>query len=426
MASQPDTTDEAITESGETTRRTLIEQFDPRSLSLRYHAGIVGLIALALVPFVGEQITMLKITGALYFAMFAMSWDAVSGYTGEISFGHALFFTVGGYTSALLNLHYGLDPLLTIPVGVVLAAVAGVLIGVPALRLHGPYLSLVTLVAPLILLQIFILYSGVFGGELGLASPDPLVTFDEYILVVVANYYVAFALFVAILAALLAVTRSDAGAVFTAIREDPDAVSAAGINVAKFKIFAFVLSGAVGGLAGAVFVHTPVGDPQPSQLLDLLVSIEVIIASILGGMGTIVGAAVGGLFFFLFSDYLGGVELALPLTDVTVGDANFLVFAIITLLILFYAPGGMLRWALTSGRRLTGRVEDDGAATDGGTTTLEQTLERYRSELRSLGNLGGSRDTKNAGNGGLDRRNVSSSESDPDGDRDSREEADQR
>ena len=120
------------------------------------------------------------VTGAFYFGMFAMSWDTVSGYTGEISFGHALFFAVGGYTSTLLNLGYGISPALSIPAGVVLAAVAGVLIGVPALRVRGPYLSLITLVAPLILLQVFVIFGNIFGGELGLSAPTGLVDAADF------------------------------------------------------------------------------------------------------------------------------------------------------------------------------------------------------------------------------------------------------
>ena len=363
----------------------IVDLLDPRNLPLRYHIGIVGLVVLALIPFGVPEITMLKITGALYLGMFAMSWDAVSGYTGEISFGHALFFTIGGYSSALLNLEMGVDPLLSIPIGMVLAAVAGVLIGVPALRLHGPYLSLITLIAPLILMQLFIFYSDIFGGEIGLPRPEPLVTADEYLLVVVGNYYIALALFVFVLGVLLAVTRSNAGAVFTAIREDPDAVSASGINPAKFKIFAFVLSGAIGGLAGAAFVHTPIGGPQPSQLLNLVVSIEVIIASVLGGMGTIVGAAIGGMFFFLFSDYLDGIEATIPFTDLAVGDASFLVFAVVTLVILYFAPGGMLRWGLFGGRKIRERFGGDEVAADGGQTPLERAAEKYRTAFRSFG-----------------------------------------
>ncbi|HET7324857.1 MAG TPA: branched-chain amino acid ABC transporter permease, partial [Halococcus sp.] len=280
---QPTTDDDTIPSgadgTAEATERGLRSVLDPRTLPLRHRLGVLGLIVLALLPVVLNPLDALTMAAALFFAMFVMSWDVVSGYTGQISFGHGVFFAVGAYTTTLLNLGFGIPPLVSIPAGVVLAAVAGVLIGVPALRLRGPYLSLVTLIAPLILLQIFVYYSDIFGGELGLSSPESLLGYAPY-----ANYYLAFFLFLFILLVLLAVTRSNAGAVFTAIREDEDAVAAAGLNPAKFKTFAFVFSAAIGGLAGAMFVHTPVGSPRPSVLFTVVVNVEVIIAAILGGM----------------------------------------------------------------------------------------------------------------------------------------------
>ncbi|WP_458209140.1 branched-chain amino acid ABC transporter permease [Haladaptatus sp. NG-SE-30] len=342
-----------------TERRTYRDLLDPTSLALRHQLGILGLLGLGLLPFGVEPLTVLKLTGAFYFAVFAMSWDAVSGYTGQISFGHGLFFAVGGYSSALLNLELGIDPLVAIPLGTVVAAIAGIVIGVPALRLEGPYLSLVTLVAPLILLQVFIVFSGTFGGELGLASPDELLSFEDFQMVITANYYLAFGLFAFVLLLLLAVTRSDAGAVFTAIREDEKAVSAVGLNPSKFKIFAFVLSAAVGGLGGAVFVHTPIGNPQPSQLLVLTVSIEVIIASVLGGMGTIVGPAIGGLFFYMFRDYLSQLEWTVPLFDAPIAELDLLLFSVVTLALLFFLPRGIVPWAVRNGRRIMARKNGD-------------------------------------------------------------------
>jgi len=366
-----------------TERETYRDLLDPTSLALRHQIGLVGLVALGLLPLGVEPLQVLKLTGALYFAVFAMSWDAVSGYTGQISFGHGLFFAVGGYTSALLNLNWGVEPALAVVVGAALAAVAGVVVGVPALRLEGPYLSLVTLVAPLILLQLFIVFSGTFGGELGLSAPENLLTFENFETAITANYYIAFGLFVFVLVVLLAVTRSDAGAVFTAIREDESAVAAAGLNPAKFKIFAFVLSAAVGGLAGAMFVHTPVGNPQPSQLLVLTVSIEVIIASVLGGMGTIVGAAVGGLFYYMFRDFLSGLAWTVPVLDAPVAELDLLLFSLITLALLFFLPGGVVRWGVRNGRRAlrSGGGGGERALTDGGAGALERTLESYRETL---------------------------------------------
>jgi branched-chain amino acid transport system permease protein len=381
--SQPTTEDDHAQQNTETTQTAKGGRFaflDPRNLPLRHKLGVLGLVGLAILPVFIGPLSALTMTSAMFFAMFTMSWDAVSGYTGQISFGHGVFFTIGAYTTTLLNLGFDVPPLLSIPAGIVLAAVAGILIGVPALRLRGPYLSLVTLVAPLILLQIFIFKSGIFGGELGLSSPSSLLGFSPY-----ANYYLAFGLFLFILAVLLAVTRSNAGAVFTAIREDEDAVSAAGLNPAKFKIFAFVLSAAIGGLAGAMFVHTPQGSPRPSVLLTLVVNIEVIIAAILGGMGTIVGAGIGGMFFYLFREWLSGVGWVVPVIGTPVSEIDFLVFSVITLVLLFFLPGGFLRAGLRSGQRVIDRLGMDGdqtPATDGGQTPLEQTIERYREAYR--------------------------------------------
>ncbi|MFC4551191.1 MULTISPECIES: branched-chain amino acid ABC transporter permease [Halorussus] len=380
-----------MSEDVTTERSTYRDLLDPTSLALRHKLGLLGLVAIGLLPLGVGPLMALKLTGALYFAVFAMSWDAVSGYTGQISFGHALFFAVGGYSSALLNLGWGVPPAAAILAGTVLAAVAGIVVGVPALRLEGPYLSLITLVAPLILLQIFIVFSDIFGGELGLSSPEALLTFESFETAITANYYLAFGLFVFVLVLLLAVTRSDAGAVFTAIREDEDAVAAAGLNPAKFKIFAFVLSAAVGGLAGAMFVHTPsVGSPQPSQLLVLTVSIEVIIAAVLGGMGTIVGPAVGGLVFYMLRDYLGGLTWTVPVVGVPVSELDLLLFSLVTLALLFFLPGGVVRWAIRNGRRAMRRGEPgaDRAVPDGGErvedlrTPLERTLDSYDEALR--------------------------------------------
>ena len=360
-----------------------LDRLNPMRLGLRHQLGLVGLVGLGTLPLVIDATFALTLALAYFWGVYAMSWDVVSGYTGQISFGHGVFFAVGGYTSALLNLGYGIDPVLSIPVGVVLAAAAGLIIGVPALRLRGPYLSLVTLVAPLILTQVFIFRSDVFNGEQGLSGVSPLFglrTFGGE----VAFYYVAFGLFVFVLAVLLLVTRTDAGAVLTAIREDPDTVAASGLNPSKFKIMAFVLSAAIGGLAGAVIVHTPSGNASPTTLMTITVNVEVIIAAILGGMGTIVGAGVGGILLILLREQLAGIAWTVPVIGQPVSDINFLVFALITLVLLFVMPGGIVRTAIVAGRRVLDRGSgEDTVATDGGTAPARRVYERYTDRLRA-------------------------------------------
>ncbi|MFB6179915.1 MAG: branched-chain amino acid ABC transporter permease [Halorientalis sp.] len=363
-------------------RTDIADWLNPLHKPLRHKLGLLCLVLLAVLPLALTRSEAQTFATAFFFAMFAMSWDSVSGYTGQISFGHSVFFAVGGYTSALLNLHMGLSPLLAIPVGVILAAIFGLVIGVPALRLRGPYLSLVTLIAPLILLQLFVVFGDTLGGNTGLDNPQSL--FGLGFTDVLPLYYLAFGLFLFVMFVLLAVTRSDAGRVFTAIRESEDAVNSAGLNPAKFKTFAFVLSAALGGLAGAVYVHTPLVTPTPSALLALFINIEIIIAVIIGGMGTIVGAAAGGIFFVVARYYLNQLHFTVPLLGTPISDVNLLLFAVISLVLVYALPGGLLRGGIVLGRRLLDRQTGDSedVATDGGQTEfanpLAQIYDNYR------------------------------------------------
>jgi branched-chain amino acid transport system permease protein len=376
MSSQEATeTDADLGERIDVEKETL-QWLDPRTKPLRHKLGLVGVVLLLALPAALRPLTALDVARALFFAVFVMSWDVVSGYTGQISFGHGVFFTVGGYTSALLNLEMGMSPFMAIPVGIVLAAIVGLVIGVPALRLQGPYLSLITLIAPLLILGIFKFKPDLFGGSQGLSRPDTLLGLTSGDAIVV--YYLAVGLFLLVLGILLAVTRSDAGRIFTAIRESEDAVSSAGLNPAKYKVFAFVLSAAVGGLAGAVFVHTPIGSASPGTLLNLTLNIEIVIAAVIGGMGTIVGAAVGGLVFFLLQGLLGNIEF--------LSKIDIALFGALTLAIIYLLPGGLMRGAVQAGRAVLDRTDSD-VATDGGQPDSEATPVRtvIRNWRRQLG-----------------------------------------
>ena len=366
--------------------------FDPRELSRLHQLGLLGLLALAVVPLAAsseavgfvDPLTVLQVTGALFFAVYVMTWDVVSGYTGEISFGHALFVGVGAYTSGLLNVYAGLPLVASIPVGAAAAGFVGLLIGFPSLRVRGPYFSLITLVAPIILLRVLVFFADTTGGENGLFGIETL-SFDPTV-----NYYVAFAVFLLALVVFVGITRSDAGEVLTAIREDEDAVISVGLNPARYKLLAFVLSGAVGGLAGALYVSTYAqGVATPSETLGLVLSIELIVAAILGGMGTITGAAIGGLFFFLVRTWLRGVDVTIPVVGASVSELYFLIFALVTLAFLFFMPQGIVPRLVQEVRRLGESDSGTDLATDGGRTPAWSTLASLRDGLDGL--FGGER-----------------------------------
>jgi branched-chain amino acid transport system permease protein len=348
-----------------------LELLDPRPLAPRHWVGVFAVVVLGLAPVYTDLFTLVQLTTALYLGMFAMSWDVVSGYTGEISFGHAFFFALGGYTSVVLNTTLGLHPLVTIALGVVVAALGGLLIGVPALRVSGPYLSLITLVAPLLLLQVFVLFSDTFGGERGVSGEVAIVgtqdsavvtitegigAFDQLGVVRVLNFYVAFALFVLVMLGLLAITRSNVGAVLYAIRSGEDVVAATGKNPAKFKIFVFVLSAAVGGLAGGFLAHSRVGGASPGDLLALELSLLVIIASVVGGMGTIVGAALGGVVLHMVEESVLNSFDGVVVFGNSVADMSFLLLGLFALVVIYALPGGIVRWGIRRGAQLRKRV----------------------------------------------------------------------
>lgn len=357
-----------------------------QTVAPRHFIGIVFAVALLVAPYIGVgTVTQLTLIAALYFAVFAMSWDTVSGYTGQFSFGHSFLFAVGGYTAGLLNLGHNVSPAIAIVAATVVTMVAGFIFGAPALRLSGPYFAVVTFLLPLVLLQIFILKKDIFGGNLGLSNPDPLVSASDFATNVLLNYYVAVFTFLLVLIVLFVVTRSNAGRVFTAIREDEATVAACGINPTKFKLFSFVLSAAIAGLGGALYVHSPVGQPQVSQLLAVTVSINVLLAALLGGSGTITGAAAGGLVYFFLNDFLNNVGWVLPVLNVNISQFSLVIFSLTVLVLVFVLPEGILPWLVQRGRSVLSRARSRPAVTDGGETPLERTYQKYDRELRRLG-----------------------------------------
>lgn len=325
--------------------------------------GLTVIVAGAVGPFLPSK-WMTTLMYAQLFAVYAMGWDILSGMTGQISFGHIFFVAVSGYTAGLLNLYLKWPIWATVPTGVSMAVLAGLLFSVPALRLRGPYFSLVTLILPLAAARLVIILADWTGGELGKFGVTPLcqdsllntlegllsrlhISVDSFRLYQYCNYYFFWVLMTAVGVGLVWLSTSRIGKILEAIRENEEAVEAAGINVAKYKIFAFAVSASVVGLGGALSVHTNEA-VFFNSLLSLTSSIEMIVASVIGGMGTIVGALWGG-FLVRGGEQLireiaqwklpiGAEGLALSFLE---RWATFIFFALL-LVLLFFARQGLL------------------------------------------------------------------------------------
>ncbi len=289
--------------------------------------ALVLLAVLLAVPFTVSGYILGILTVAYYFGVFAMSWDLLFGFANEVNFGPTFLIGCGAYAAGLLNAE-GVPLWACLIAGAAAALLGGVLLAVPALRLTGPYFGLVTLVAVLLLQQVIVIFASVTGGEIGLTMND-ILSIDA-----TTNYWIALAFMGVSGLILFALSRSSAGLILQASGQDRIGASALGFNVVKHKLAAFCVSAVFSGLAGAMLVFY-LGTASVGTVVDIAVGVQVIIAAVLGGRRTIVGAAVGAIFLILAGEALR------PLGQLS----TFVVSAVALMVILFF-PDGMLGYLL--------------------------------------------------------------------------------
>jgi branched-chain amino acid transport system permease protein len=292
-------------------------------------AVLIWVLTLLLLPQVyGDAYVLRILTMTCLFAIFAASWDLLAGYTGQVNFGHALYFGAGAYTSALLSLKLGITPWATIWLGAAVAALFGLATGYLCLRLRGSYLSLATLAFPLIALGLLFAFPDFSGGELGVSGLRRLATTPT------ANYYIAALSMLAIVFALWALADSKFGIVLHAIRDDEVAARASGINTPRYKLAIFSIAGAAAGFAGALFAHyLRVAGPSA---LEVALSFQVVIWGIFGGLATVYGPVAAVFLLYPLTEWLGSFK--------TFGELRLLAFALIVLLVLLFMPRGLAPW----------------------------------------------------------------------------------
>ena len=273
------------------------------------------------------------LTLAYYFGVFAMAWDLLFGFAGEVNFGPTFLIGLGAYTAGIINANWEWPMAACVLAGALMAVVGGVLLALPALKLRGPYFGLITLVAVLLLQNFIVIFASITGGEIGLTVPDVLFIDDS------ANYEFALG-FMAISGAILfGLSRSPIGLILQASGQDSVETSALGFNVAKHKLAAFCVSAFFSGTAGALMIFY-LGTASVGTVVDIAVGVQVIIAAVLGGRRTILGAAVGAIFLILAGEALR------PLGELS----TFVVSAVALAVILFF-PNGFIGSLLRVGER---------------------------------------------------------------------------
>jgi branched-chain amino acid transport system permease protein len=293
--------------------------------------GLVVVIVASFLPLWASGYVLGLLTVAYYFAVFAMSWDLLFGFAGEVNFGPTFLIGVGAYTAGILDNLYQPPILVCVAAGAFAAVLGGVVLALPALRVRGPYFGLTTLVAVLMLQNFVVVDAPLTGGEIGLTVPD-VITIDDS-----TNYQIAL-WFMAVSGAILyALSRSPVGLILQASGQDPVQAGVLGFNVTKHKLTAFIISAFFSGLAGALMAFY-LSSISVGTFIDVTVGVQVIVAAVLGGRRTILGAALGAVFLIAMGEVLR------PLGDL----ANFLVSTIALLVVLFF-PGGFFGLLARSG-----------------------------------------------------------------------------
>ncbi len=313
-----------------------LRRFRTWALSYRGTITLLSVLGLLLIPPISgsEYYAQVAIT-AMIFTVFAASWDLLAGFAGQVSFGHSAFFGVAGYVTAALVRFYEVHWVLALMTGASVAVLFSLLIGIPCLRLKGPYLALGTLAFSLILLNLFMMGT-ILGGTEGISGLP--VSQNLFM-----DFYLILAIMIVSLVVMRAIADSNLGTVMKAIRDDETCADASGINTTIYKLIAFMISGFFAGIAGSLFVLNATA-VNPAVFQPLYSFYAIIMASI-GGLATIYGSTIGSFLFVVLSESLRRLA-----------DMALLVFATVLILVVRFADEGLMNPILERSQELWDKI----------------------------------------------------------------------
>ena len=326
--------------------RFLFKTAYAQDLQLFQHSGQrfwYGLLALALViaPFALPGYLLSQMVFIFIYAIVGLGLMLLAGFTGQMSIGHAAFMAVGAYTEGALAAR-GWPFLLSLPCATLATMATGVIVGLPALRLKGIYLSIATLAFGFIIEELITRWDSVTGGSAGLRV-RPVEIFDVSLRSPEAFYGLCLVLMTAALWLTLNLLRAPAGRAFIAIRDSEISAQSMGIQAARFKTLSFALSAGFAGLGGALYAHK-ITFLSPEQF-TVAQSIELLMMIVIGGLGSIHGVFFGAIFMIVLPQLIAVCKDLLPAAMAGSAGLQPLVFGGVLLAFLLVEPMGLYgRW----------------------------------------------------------------------------------
>ncbi len=284
---------------------------------------------LALLPLIGlSSYAMHILIMVIMWSVIGMSWNLLSGYCGQVSFGHAAFFGTGAYTAGMLYSKLGLSGWWGLPTSIVVVTAFALVIGYICLRLRGPFFALATLSMGVILRIVAENLVDLTGGDLGIMIRER--TWVEKIW----YYYIILAIACGTFIVVRKVIESKLGYYFVAIREDQDAAESLGIDTTLYKTIALVVSAVLTGFAGAFYTNY-MGYIDPKVVFALHdISIVTIMVVMVGGVATFWGPVVGAVIMVLLAEMIRSIPM--------LGTAHHTFFGILLIVIIIFLPNGIV------------------------------------------------------------------------------------
>jgi branched-chain amino acid transport system permease protein len=296
---------------------------------LEHRWGVAALfVALCIAPLFMGEFYLTVLCEALVMSMLALSFNLLFGYMGQLSFGQAAFFGLGGYAVAMLMTKAHVNFWASLAAGVLLAGVIGLIVGFFCVRLRGIYFAILTLAFGQLIFFIVFKWHDFTGGDDGIQGVFP----PSYLKSPGAYYYFIFVVFLVTAYVLWRIVHSPFGQVVKGMRENSVRTEFLGINIAKYQLIMFVIAAAVAGLAGAIWV--PFYRSVAPSYLTWIKSGEPVMAAILGGSSLFFGPILGMFIMTFFHAWVLGFTVYWPV-----------VMGVLILAIIFFLPGGILGFA---------------------------------------------------------------------------------
>lgn len=317
-----------------------------QDINLAKHGGHVGwysalICALILSPWLLDDYWLAQLTLILIYSIVGLGLMLLAGFTGQFSLGHAAFLGIGAYTQAVA-INAGLPLIVALVGAMAFAALIGVIVAIPALRVRGVFLGMATLALGIILEEAFARWESVTGGNAGLFVQSPTL-FGFEINEATPYYFLCLILTILVTLGVANLLRSPTGRAFVAIRDSEISAQSMGIPLARYKTLAFAISAALTGLGGALYAHK-IQFLTPEQF-GIIQSIDLLLLIVIGGLGSIHGAFLGAIFLITMPQIISIGKDYLPAGIGESPGLSAMVYGVVLVLFVLFEPLGLYgRW----------------------------------------------------------------------------------